>query len=355
MKKIGIMTMHRVINYGSFLQAFGLKKILEELGYDVQLVDYNIEPPVIKTKKKNLLQKIAKNINIFGYVRKKIVLNKLKKEYNYNYIKLLNVNKYNYNPNLDALVIGSDEVFNCLQDYPIGYSKELFGKNYEKIDVISYAASFGHTTLEELKKYKIDNEIGEMIGKFKAVSVRDRNSYDIVKTISTKNPIISLDPVLISSYENYTTNNVKLKNYIIVYAYPGRLTKEEEKYIKSFAKKKKKKIVCLGMYQKIADHNLVVSPFEVLEYFKKADFVITDTFHGTIFSIINHSKFCTIIRDSNKNKLEDLLERLKQSDRKVKKINEIEELYNEEIDFTTTNDIIKKEREKSIEYLRKNL
>lgn len=355
MKKIGIMTMHRVINYGSFLQAFGLKQILEELGYKVQLVDYNIEPPIIKTKKKNLLQRIIKNINILGYIKKKNVLNKFKREYNHKYLKLLNIKKYNYNPNIDTLIIGSDEVFNCLQDYPIGYSKELFGKNYEKINVISYAASFGHTTLEELKKYKIDREIGKMLCKFKEVSVRDKNSYDIVKKISTNSPVINLDPVLISSFYKYETNNVKLKNYIIVYAYPGRLAKDEEKYIKSFAKKNKKKIVCLGMYQKIADYNLVVSPFEVLEYFKKADYIITDTFHGTIFSIINHSKYCTIIRESNKNKLEDLLERLEQGNRKVQELEEIEILYNKEIDFEQTNKIIANERKKTIEYLKNNL
>lgn len=354
-KKIGIMSMQRIVNYGSFLQAFGLKKILEELGYDVQFVDYRYEKTVSQLETKSFYQKLISNINIIKFINKKMILKKFQNKYNNEYVKILGINNINYNPQIDALVIGSDEVFNCLQGYPVGYSRELFGKNYESIDVISYAACFGHTTLEKLKKYGIDKEIADMLKKMKSISVRDENSYEIVEKLTGNAPSINLDPVLVSSYDEYITNSVELKNYIVVYAYTGRLTSEEEKYIKKFAKKNNKKIVSLGMYQKIADYNLVVSPFEVLEYIKKADYVITDTFHGTIFSIINHSKFCTIIRSSNKNKLSYLLYKLKQSERMVNNIDDIAELYKKEMNYKQTDEIIEKERENTIMYLKKNL
>lgn len=354
-KKIGIMSMQRIVNYGSFLQAFGLKTVLEDLGYDVQFVDYKFERIVAKLENKTIFQKIIKNINVIQFVKKKKILNEFRKRYNLEFLKLLGISEYNYNPDIDGLVIGSDEVFNCLQDYPVGYSRELFGKNYENIDVISYAGSFGHTKVEQLKDYKIDEEIKDMLSRFKAISVRDNNSYNIVKELTKKEPILHLDPVLISSYDNYITNNLSLKDFIIIYAYTGRLTSQEEKTIKSFAKKNNKIIISLGMYQRIADKNLVVSPFEVLEYFQKADYVITDTFHGTIFSIINHSNFCTIIRESNSNKLNYLLDLLQLKTRKVKKIDDIERLFNESIDYSDTDKIILKEREKSIKYLKDNL
>ncbi len=354
-KKIGIMTMHRVINYGSFLQAFALKNILEELGHEVQFVDYKSEKSFFEPNHITFVNKVVRNINIFEYLRRKYITQKFRYKYSAEYLKLLNVDIENYNPDIDALVIGSDEVFNCLQDYPVGYSTELFGKNYENMDVISYAASFGHTTLEELKNYNLDLEIGEMLKKFKRISVRDKNSYQIIYSLTGREPFIHLDPVLISSFDKYLTNTVKLKNYIIVYAYPGRLTKNEEKFIKKFARKNGKKIVCLGLYQKIADHNLVVSPFEVLEYIKKADYVITDTFHGSIFSMKMQTKFCTIIRESNKNKLQYLLEKMKHEKQIVSSLEDIEKIYNEEIDFTNSNAIMESEKINAIDYLKKYL
>lgn len=67
----------------------------------------------------------------------------------------------NYNPTLDCLVIGSDEVFNCIQkNSNVGYSPELFGKDNRAKKLLTYAASFGNTTLEKLKKYKKADEVG---------------------------------------------------------------------------------------------------------------------------------------------------------------------------------------------------
>lgn len=355
MKKVGIMTMHRVVNYGSFLQAYGLKKIIEGLGNSVEFVDFNIEKSLVEEGKKLLLKKIKNNLNFVTFYNKKRCLEKFKKEYNDNYLPTLGVGVKNYNPVLDTLVIGSDEVFNCMQPLPVGYSRELFGKNYEKINVISYAGSFGHTTIKQLREKKIDKEIGDMFNKFKTISVRDENSKKIVETLSNKEAIIHFDPVLITNFDNVITNKVQMNNYIIVYAYTGRLSKFEEKYIKKFAKKYNKKIVSLGFYQKIADYNLVVEPFEMLEYFKKSDYVITDTFHGTIFSIKMHAKFCTIIRDSNKNKLYYLLNETKQLCRQVNNLDDIERLYKKDMNFSETDKKINEERKCSIEYLKKNI
>lgn len=356
MKKTGILTMHRVANYGSFLQAYGLKKIIEKLGYNVEFVDYEYEKSLVEKSKKPIFKKIVDNKNILSFIKKKKISKEFKEAYNNKFMQILNVSpKKNIKPKLDNLIIGSDEVFNCLQPYPVGYSRELFGKGYEDINVISYAGSFGHTKINELKKYKIDKEIGQMLDRFKEISVRDENSFSIVEELTGKTPNLNLDPVLISDYSDETGKEVKLKDYIIVYAYTGRLTNKEEKYIKRFAKKHKKKIISLGFYQKIADLNLVVSPFEVLDYFRQADYVITDTFHGTVFSIKMNTKFCTIIRESNKNKLLYLLTKLKQSARVVSNLEEIDKLYENEINFDETNKIISEETKKSIKYLKDNL
>ena len=360
MKKIGIMSMQRINNYGSFLQAYGLKRTINNLGYDVVFVDFNIEKPVIDEIKDSLWERILRNKNILFFIRKKNYLKELNNRFINEYWPKLGVNiDRNYNPNdIDELVIGSDEVFNCLNGYPVGFSKELFGLHYEHIPVISYAACFGHTTYDGLIKYNISDSVSNLLKKFKQISVRDQNSYDTVKKLINKSPIINLDPVLIYDFDKDTIDNVKFDNYILLYAYTGRLTKDEEKYIKEFAKNNDKKIISLGFYQRVADYNLIVNPFEIFAYFKHSDYVITDTFHGSIFSIKCHKKFCSIVRygkTGNNNKLLDLLKKLQRDDRIVKKLSDIDYFYNKDIDWGKTDNIIKKETENTIKYLKDNL
>lgn len=359
--KIGIMSMQRIHNYGSFLQAYGLKKVLESLGHNVQFVDYLYEEGICKKPpKKIFIKKLWDNRHIFEYINKRIICKKYNRTFSNEFIPQLVGNFINIHPkDLEALVIGSDEVFNCLQGYPVGFSLELFGKNYENIPVISYAASFGQTNYERLVKYNVEKEVGDCLKKFKAISVRDQNSYDLIKKLTGISPQLNLDPVLIYDFSEYfKPEKINLKDYIILYVYPGRLTNEEEKYIKQFAKKHKKKILSFGMYQKIANINVVINPLEIFNYFLKSDYVITDTFHGTIFSIVTKKNFCTIIRNNdegNSNKLVDLLLRTKQDKRIVKELSDIDKLYEEKIDFNVTEKIIDKERKKTFEYLKKTL
>ena len=360
MKTVGIMSMQKVRNYGSFLQAYGLKKNIQELGYNVVFVDYNYEKSLINNTNDSILKKIIKNIYFFNYVKKKIILRKYNNAFDEKYIPYLysNNKKIYTQDDIDYLIIGSDEVFNCLQSFPVGYSRELFGKNFERIPVSSYAASFGQTNFDKLKNYNISDEIGNLLIKFKNISVRDENSYKTVEKLIGISPEINLDPVLVTDYSDELIDSCKLSNFIIVYAYPDRLTKNEKRVIKEFAKKNNKKIVSFGMYQDISDIEIVVNPFEIFSYFKKADFIITDTFHGSIFSIKNKSNFCTIVRNSsngNSNKLTDLLNRLGLENRIVSDVLDFELLYNSTIDYEKTYNILNVEKKKSINYLKKCL
>lgn len=354
--KVGIMTMQRIKNYGSFLQAYGLKKCIEGLGGKVEFVDYRFEGALVN-EREGFLKKIWKNKNIFSLVRKKCVHKQYQEAFERSFIPELCGEEENYLPgNLDSLVIGSDEVFNCLQPYPVGYSKELFGNGFEDVSLYSYAASFGQVGVKGLRKVGIDREIAGMLSKFSEVSVRDANSFNVVKALTRKEPLLHLDPVLVTDYSEEMIDNVKLKNYIVLYAYPERLSKKELKEIKRFAKRHHKKIVGFGMYQKICDINIVVHPFEIFSYFKYADFVITDTFHGSIFAIKTHTNFCSIVRETeegNSNKLEDLLTRLSLKNRIISNIALLDKMYEEDVNFAETDEIIKNETAKTEGYLKK--
>lgn len=346
--------MQRIVNYGSFLQAYALKKIIEELGNnEVQFVDYTYESP-LNIGKESKLDCIKRRLAL-NYLPGKLFTRKCASQLKKDLITI-GVENYNYHADVDSLVIGSDEVFNCMQGYPVGYSRELFGKNYEDKNVISYAASFGYTTLENLYRFNVSDEVSHMLSKFVAISVRDQNSYNVVEVLTGKKATLHLDPVLIYDFKRELEKKRNISEaYIIVYAYTNRLNKLEKRYIKNFARKHGVKIYSIGNYLDIADKNIICNPLEVFSYFSGADFIITDTFHGTIFSIKTESKFCTIIRDSNRNKLTALLSCLAREDRIVNSMEDVEALYNREIDYSRTKNILINEKMRSIQYLRENL
>lgn len=353
-KKIGIMSMQRIINYGSFLQAYGLKKMIESVSKsEVEFIDYRFGVDITNRLKKpqskaeSIVDKILKNRTPWNYLKKKNFFKEIERNLILD-LKDIGVDKLNYDCEVDTLVIGSDEVFNCLQPYPVGYSKQLFGDGYAHSKIVSYAASFGSTRYEDLVDTGIAHEIKTMLSRFAAISVRDENSAHIVRQLLGYSPEIHMDPVLMYDFTQeiaeYTTYE---RDYIILYAYTGRLSREEENYIKKFAKRHNKRIICVGHYSNIADKNIICNPLYVFSYFKNADYVITDTFHGTVFSIKMNTKFCTLVRDSNRNKLEALLNKLDKLERKVEKLEDIERLYNTEVDFYKTNQIIEQERKKN--------
>lgn len=130
MKKVGIMSMQRIANYGSFLQAYALKQLIEELGCKVEFVDYHVGTPVIAENadsKNKLVRKIEKGLETFRYqapLAHKLAFIRYKQSFAKKYMPLLGItDEMNYNPTLDCLVIGSDEVFNCIQkNSNVGYA-----------------------------------------------------------------------------------------------------------------------------------------------------------------------------------------------------------------------------------------
>ena len=131
--------------------------------------------------------------------------------------------------------------------------------------------------------------------------------------------------------------------------------------IAAYAKKKNLKVYAIGGIQKCADRFVDCSPFEVLAYFRNAEEVITDTFHGSIFSVITHRPFTTLIRKSvgnsygNEEKLSDLLKRLGLTNRMTTRIEDTENINEKAIDYAKVDEQLKAHREVAKEYLRKNL
>lgn len=357
------MSMQRVRNLGSFLQAYGLKKSIESFGYEVVFVDYHLNS-VAKTD--SLVPSTISFDTILRFFRHRITAKKREmyrtassfNSYYDSFMSLLDLStEPQYGIALDTLVIGSDEVFNCFQCSPDSVdSFELFGEYQKAKRVISYAASFGSVTIDKIRKNPDCRRIQKDLCTFDSLSVRDNNSYQIIQDLlPDKKADVHLDPVLIYDFEDEIQEHSCDKPYIVVYSYRGRITKEEGKVIRSFAKEKGMKLVCTGFVQDCCDEYLLLNPFEALGLFKNASYVITDTFHGTVLSIKYGKQFATIIRDNNKQKLSDLLEKFSLLDRQVTDLNDLAKIAESSYDFQRVQEKLKNEKNSSKEYLKKSI
>lgn len=369
--KVGIMSMQRIENYGSFLQAYSLRQMLEELGYEVCFVDYEIEPCIVRplpdtTPRRSIPYRAIRKLYYFAKNTVEILTGKrarneklesMSLRVNYScYLRELGVtDERTENTPVDVLIIGSDEVFNCLQTNPaVGYSKQLFGENVSAKSVITYAASAGFTTISGLKEAKIQDEIAEMLrNNFDCISVRDKNTYDLIYQLTGEIPQEHLDPVLVADLSEKIVQKEDLQHYVVVYSYENRMQDllDEAEAIQTFAHNHGLKTVSIGNFQSWTDLKISASPFELLGYIKNADYVVTDTFHGTIFSIILKKQFATLIRQSNQQKLRDLLIRFGLQNREVKELKNIATVLTTPICFEQSDAVRIAEREKSLTYL----
>lgn len=373
---IGILSMQRIINNGSLLQAYGLKKSIESLGNAVQFVDFKVsdeENEIFTWKEKiqnfnSVLYTLLvsfRNLLKFGPKGIAIAISNHKVRNNFlnNYMSVLNLSKEpNYSPKVDVLVFGSDEVFNTVQYVELGkgYAWQLYGADNNAGKLVSYAASFGHTTYKGLEKYNMLDKSRELLSKFAAFSVRDRNSYDIIKRLTGKEASINIDPVLLYDFADIEIKQPKIKDYILIYGYPGRINdKQEVAAIKAFAKKYNKKLVCVNMMQTWCDEFIYAHPFDLLGYFKYADYVVTDTFHGAVISIKYNIPFVQFVRESkgysNNQKVGYLLSSFGLEDRILQKPDDLEEVMLKPIAYKKVNEILISEKSKAMDYLKRVL
>lgn len=372
MAEVGILSMQRIANYGSFLQAYCLKQMLEELGHGVQFVDYHIGTPLGMSQKeaaagwRRSVQKAAEVMAYDAPLYQRLEFLRFKKHFSKRYHPILGLTGTpNYTPKLDALVIGSDEVFNCAQRNPnVGYSPELFGKDHRARQLLTYAASFGNTTIQDLQQYHKTQELSGLLKGFQSISVRDAHSGQLVHALTGREASFHLDPVLVYDLIGKCSQIPKIapkEKYLLLYAYSGRISHQEAYWISDYARKHDLKIYTLGGIQSCGNRFIPCDPFFVPAWFQSAELVLTDTFHGTIFSIITQRPFVTLIRKSrqgsygNEEKLRDLLMRLNLADRGTTEIEAAKKIWKKPIDFTQTRHIIEQGRKSAYHYLKSQI
>lgn len=355
MKHVGIMTMHRVRNYGSFLQAYALKRLLEMQGNTVSFVDIQTKPAEHSADR--TLKKLRR---VDRYLIKRLRFRKLRKA-SHKMFQQVQAQYLGILPNhagwdsCDAVVIGSDEIFNCEHKGAFPITSERFGYIPDVPRTISYAASCGYTGAGSV----VESErsiIAKGIQALKSISVRDENTAEFVASMGGKNVRRHLDPVLVYSFsqELAEVNDSCLPHfpYMIVYAYHDRIHDPAEiAAICSYARAHRLKTVAIGGMQPWCDKYVTPTPFEVLSWFRSAACVVTDTFHGTIISAKFHKPFAVLVRDSNANKLEDLLWRLSIQSHKASWPEEIAIILDSKQDWKSFERLIAAEAVRTTEYL----
>jgi len=341
MRKIAIITIV-TINYGNRLQNYALQCVLESLGYSVVTLRRENGTEGLKQKVKTIIQSLLqtkgakfKQFDSNIHFADETVTRD-------DYPEGIN-NLYNY------FIVGSDQVWNPYYDFVAGKCDFLvFAKDNQKI---SYAASFGINEIPSERK----EEYAENLKTFKAVSVREKQGAKIVKELADREATVVLDPTLLldriawRKIEKKPCNCLKHK-YVFVYALGDKNDRFE---VKIEQLREKYEIFDVRSIQKNGKE-LPVGPSEFLYLLRNAAIVLTDSFHATVFSIIFHKKFITFNRPGlNMNsRIESLAELVGVKDR----LTECGDLDGEtEIDYMNVDEILKEERRKSTEFLKKAL
>ena len=347
--KIGILTYFDGINFGAYAQVYALHNRLKELGFDNKVIAYKNKKHFIGELKALFYTKNPKIF--FSNLRKFIKFKSVQKKLNTT-VSIYDSSKIN-DLGLDIIIVGSDEVWNFKNDL-FGIDGAYFGVPFNKSKLISYAGCFGKVNMND----EVPNILTKGLEKFNNISVRDDNSYNIIEKILDLKSTLVLDPTLLYNYDKEISSvNISLdKNYLLFYGINFEKNGENIiKQMKEFAYNKNIKIVSIGFKHLWADENITtINPFEWMKYIQNASFVITNMFHGTVFSIKFNKQFLTIGSSRRKNKVESLLKHMKLLHRVVyfnDSDDNLTDTFESEINYDKVNEIIKIEKKRSEDFL----
>lgn len=371
--KIGIITIHKSPSYGACLQSFALWKYISSEGVDCEIIDLH-RPTHIDFKKsdrflpmrqEHLTFKVKVLTELFKLKDRllaKVHLSPLEKKYNQfnEEIKYSKVYKgvdelYANPPSYDLYVTGSDQVWNPQQAYCIEPYFLTFVNNGGK--KISYAASIGLKDLLSEEKEKF----AQWLESYDAIGVREKSAQELLTSFMNKPTTLVLDPTFLLDKESWLKESVLPAvddSYILLFSLftPSNILN----FAKRIAEESDKRLIILAPNRReIGNGGILVNdagPREFLGYFYQADMVITDSFHGTVFSMIMEAgNFFSYIAPNNRrgSRIVDLLSLFQLEDHLLSpELKETAiELQSHQIDVSILKERIKEERAKSISFL----
>lgn len=361
MKKVAVVTLHYIRNYGSLLQTYATQKKFELMGYSAEIVDY-VRP---NAEDNNLIKAGMQRKGQNGNAVKKMIYTCLKKietskrkkvcdNFLTQYIHL--TRKYadyadlkNNPPSADIYVTGSDQTWNSeynggvLPAYYLDFAPE--GKKR-----IGYSISIG---MDQFPNNEI-KETTEYVKKYTAISVREESAKKLIEGLGIRNVQHILDPTLVLNKEewsNMIAHRMIQDKYIIIYRLNDN--PEMEQFAQDLAKKTGCKIVRMSYYLSHYRNKgkMIYCPTvqEFLSLINYADYVVTDSFHCTAFSLNFHKEFFVFYPGKYNTRLQSVLELTGTAHRVMNGKSETGE-----INFNKVDEVLNRERKKVDDFIQSN-
>lgn len=326
MERIGILTFHRTQNYGAVLQAYALCQALSV--YDVVCIDYNPPKARMAGHYPHKLYHKHKSITYnLKHILKNVILKKnIKKEKKiHNFIEtFIPVTKKKYynlkqlkdaKQQFDILISGSDQIWNPhLTGGELDTAYFLsFGNKYQK--KIAYASSAGSHMFNETEKEIVKNSLSS----FHAIGVREKILKNQINKILGNTARTVVDPTLLLTKKDWLKISAPLddlEDFLLVYSFGN--CKLCEKIARRLSKSLNVKIITINKKIKDAISRKDLGIQEFIGLFNKAAFIVTNSFHGTIFSIIFRKKFFSAWYSDNPYRAQNLLNGLGLESRLIK-------------------------------------
>lgn len=352
-KRVGVITFHDYDNYGAILQSYALQRKLKEMGTYPEIIDYRcdyISNPfrLVNLKKKGLFNYIYGAIGHICYIPRRRQCNLFRKHMRYSQ-PVSRGNMGAVAGKYDIYIAGSDQIWDYkLTNFDTTYFLDFVKKGKKKC---SYAASIGeHEPPEQYRK-----KYSSLLKDFDQILVREDYGADIVESLTGSRPGITCDPTLLLTADEWTSllkEPRRKSKYILVYQLG--INKELVDFVRRLKKKTGLRVVYIpfplvGLMNCSCKN--AIGPAQWMGLFKNAEYVISDSFHGVVYSLLFNRNFFAMVNGHHMNRrVQQLLKMVGLSHRTIENVSD-EELT-QPIDFTFANEEIARFREESLAQLR---
>ena len=348
------ITCSRPANYGAVLQTYGLNTALRNMGIDARVLDYNPDyywkssQPLPIRLIRNIVRTpdLSKGRKVFGRFLERYIPMSSKMYKNFDDIKA-------DIPAADVYICGSDQIWNC-KNKENGKDDAFFlSFAPQGAKKVAYAASIAMPEIPEDQKARYKR----LISDFDAVSVREPSSIPMLESLGIQHVKSVVDPVFLLEQKDWNviaddSDFVPKEGYVLVYGYNRQ--KNVYEYARKLANKLGVKVYTIGTA--IEDYTLDqdkyfwnATPNTFVNLIRNAKAVVTNSFHGTVFSIVYNKPFHFFtVKQTTNSRMLDLLDSLGLASRHVMD----DQLLENSIDYAQTNERLEKLREKSLAFLR---
>lgn len=368
--KVGIITYHSAFNFGSVLQTYGTVRTIEKLGYSVETIDYQTPSQKLWYRTDCALKKWKETIVNYGFLFKHKARRERAKKFCDFISNYLNITEREYSSydeikkadelNYEILISGSDQVWNIncgeFRYEPFEAILPYFLQFGNPRKRIAYASSFAKKNLDYILKVK------PYLDQYDFLSTREPMMKKVMDEGLERKTELVCDPTWLLTKEEwlklpgiYKPKTASPYIFVYVLGWSRADIGDWLNVVKQMAKNREMDVICISPLTYYSDRNVKMihnaGPLDFLSYIANASLVITNTFHGTIFSI-NFEKPFFSINARPDSRQGQMLEMTRLTGRSIMSTEALVGAKKWDMDFGRSTEILNEFRKKSIDYLK---